>query len=94
MSIRQTRLTARDLPGTSGEPSAHQCCVSIDTTTYNKWYRGRRPEKTAQRNPDWDPNRCIRAAVVEIDGQYYCRMHAASEALDRWLAGRLVEAGQ
>jgi hypothetical protein len=92
VTVKQTRLTTRDLPGTSGERPVQQCCVSVDTTIYNKWYQGKRAEKTAQINQEWDPSRCIRAAVVEIDGQHYCRLHAGSEALDRWLDGRLVEA--
>ena len=91
MPIQQTRLTARDLPGSFGEPLAHQCCVSVDTTVYNKWYRGRRAEKVARMDPAWDPDRCCRAAVMEIDGQHYCRTHAGSIALERWLSGELIE---
>ncbi|MET4238600.1 hypothetical protein [Bradyrhizobium sp. RT10b] len=48
-----------------------------------KWYSERRPGN--------DPTRCQHESNIEIDGKPYCRRHAGSIALSKWIRGELVE---
>ncbi len=65
-----------------------QCCAEVDPPTHaTMWRRERYPKM----RPSFDPDRCQRESMIEIDGKPYCRLHAAGIALDRWISGQLIE---
>jgi hypothetical protein len=66
-----------------------QCCVPVDPPTHAEMWRRERYTRT---RPSFDPDRCQRESVIDIDGNHYCRLHAGGIALERWLKGELTEA--
>lgn len=73
-----------------------QCCAVVADPSHAPGWRARRyGPKATQRSPyhvangqmtDVDPARCVRHAVVEIDGRFYCSIHGGQVALKK-LAG-------
>jgi len=67
-----------------------QCITVIPADTrFEEWRKGRYQKLRSH----LDASRCQRESVVTIDGKPYCRLHAGGVALDKWLAGELVERG-
>ncbi|UFW91035.1 hypothetical protein BjapCC829_21850 [Bradyrhizobium barranii] len=65
-----------------------QCCIEPDDNDRMRLWR---QERYRQLRPDFDPQKCQRESVVEIDGKHYCGSHAGKVALNKWLSGDLVE---
>ncbi len=53
-----------------------QCCVKVDPPWRNSSWR-----KERYGGEENDYNRCQRNSTVQIDGKYYCRLHAGQVAL-------------
>lgn len=64
-----------------------QCCVRVEEPVGS---RGWRKERYMRLRPGLDPDLCQHSSVFEIDGYFYCRMHAGQKTLEMWREGRLV----
>lgn len=64
-----------------------QCCVPVDPPTHAEHWRRERYKKL---RPHFDPDHCQRESSFQIDGKFYCRIHAGQLSLERWLKGELV----
>jgi len=78
-------MTARRLRPPVPEPTFIQCCVPVDVMVYNKSCISRRKQRAVERSDKWKYDHCMQHATVEIDGQPYCRSHAAKVALAQLL---------
>lgn len=63
-----------------------QCSAVTPKEAYNEGARKRQLERLNKLGlgdrPDWDYNRCLRHASVEIDDKPYCSNHAGQKALE------------
>lgn len=76
MPIRPLRPARQD-------PPLIRCEAIVAPPTHDDQYRRRRwPDK---------PEQCRRMSALVIDDRCYCRLHAGTIALERWLSGRLEE---
>lgn len=65
------------------DPPMVRCEALVEPPTHDDAYRRRRwPDR---------PEQCRRMSSIIVDERCYCRLHASGIALERWLAGKLVE---
>ena len=64
-----------------------QCEADVLLSPSESW----RMERYKRLRPNYNPLKCQKPSVIEIDGHCYCRSHAGAIALEKWIIGDLVE---